>query len=665
MNKVSHLLVILGLILALLFISDRIANSGCPGAKRRAQPAETEAERQAREERERQEQERRKQEAEQQSAAERERSRREGLDNWEKSQMKESKGEETKKVEKKSESKGEESKKDDQSSQTQDGDSETPSGGGGISRPPLDIGLQPRIQNVSTATNFLVGVAEPWEVWWTFNRERYLNFRQPIEWEKVTGEDATRSVVKYKIYTDLFNILSDALQGKDMTLAWNAAVAIGRSGHPDANAQLQKAYQENPHVLVQNYALVGLGWLGATDATDFLGKALADKTAFAVTRSHAAVGLGYINHPSATAALKNTITAKGAQPDVDIIASSLFSLGLQKDASAIPILDNYLNGGQISDMRIRSYAALALGHIGNKDALQKLKKAVNDKNNNIRMSVAIALGSVNEPKAKDELLSLLQDKSEPVRGMAAIALAQSVIKYPSKKHTPKVMGDRLLKLRQECKRSGQGLTIMALGILGDERAKPEFKNILADRKKSDLVKGSAIIGLGLLKDKEAVPVLIDLFQKRPDDPILSPYIILALGMIGDEPATEALLPIWAQADKNISRVAYTNLAVALTMLGKRKEVIDQLVKHSAKGQNSSLRQYALHTLGIVGDRESAQAFVDACTDENDASIKSYAVTGIGLLLEKSPVPLITYWISTNNTEVSTLIIEHLLPIPAW
>ena len=553
------------------------------------------------------------------------------------------------------------------------------SGGGGeisptassVARPPLSVGLQPRLPTIRTmggspesAVSSLLGVVEPWEVWWTLNREKYLNFRQPIEWVTVKETEGTRTVIRHQIYNDLYNILVKSLEGKDYTLAWNAALALGRAGDTAAIPQLKKAFMESPHPLVVNYSLVALGWMKDASVVKVLSEAIADKNQAEIIRSHAAVALGYVNDPASIKALQEVISDKDFKKQSDVVSSALFSLGMIQDAASVKLLGGILNSQTRIDSKIRAYAALGLGQIGNKDAFLELKKAVADKEKNVRMSVVIALGLVNEPKAKDELISLLKDKEEGIRGMAAISLAQSAIKYPDKAHTSKAVADALLNSLVESKREGQGLIVIALGILGDQRAKPEFNKIMDNKKKSNLIKGSVIVAYGLLKDKEVVPLLIGMLNKCPDDPILAPYLILGLGMIGDERAADVIQSLWDKVDKNVSSVAYTNMAVALSMLGKRKEVVEQLTSHSAKGQNSTLRQYALHTLGLLADRDSAKVFVDAWNDENSA-VRIYAVVGIGLLMEKSPTPMIAQWLANNNTEINTWIIDHLLPIPSW
>ncbi|MFA5794168.1 MAG: HEAT repeat domain-containing protein [Candidatus Brocadiia bacterium] len=564
---------------------------------------------------------------------------------------------------------GKESKPSDSSEQsTEEGISPA---GRNASRPPLSEGLQPRLQSIRTEANAegqvvsLAGVVEPWEVWWTLNREQFLDFRQPIEWVTVKESEGSRSVIRHKIYDDLFNILVKSLEERDMTVAWNAAIALGRSGRAEAVKPLKKAYGNTPYILVKNYALISLGWLKDISSLDILTEVLLDKKMPEISRSHSAVALGYINDPVSIKALKDIVTDSDYRKQSDVVCAAMFSLGLLKDESSAKLLSGYLNSEKRLESRLRVYAALGLGHIGTDDAFAELKKCLVDKDKDVRVSAAMALGLVGQPKAKDELIIMLKDKDETVRGMAAVSLAQSIRQYPSKSVFAKSAADALLAALANSKREAQGLMILALGILGEPRLKPELKKIIEDRKKTDMLKGAAVIAYGLLKDKDAVPMLSEMLAKRPEDPVLAPYIILALGMIGQEKGVEAILPLWQAVDKNIGSVAYSNMAVALAMLGKRREVIDQLVKQSGPGQNNILRQYALYTLGLLADRQAAQSLVDACNESSNNNIKSYAVAGIGLLMENNRTPLITQWTAGNNTEVFTWIIDHLLPIPSW
>ena len=92
-----------------------------------------------------------------------------------------------------------------------------------ISRPSLGIGIQPLIQSILSLT----GAAEPWEVWWSRNRDRYLLFRTPIEWANISDQGGTKSYSISPIYDELINILSDSVGDKDHYVAFRAAISGG------------------------------------------------------------------------------------------------------------------------------------------------------------------------------------------------------------------------------------------------------------------------------------------------------------------------------------------------------------------------------------------------------------------------------------------------------
>ncbi|MFH1228515.1 MAG: HEAT repeat domain-containing protein [Planctomycetota bacterium] len=538
------------------------------------------------------------------------------------------------------------------------------------SRPPLSVGLQPRIESMRSST----GVAEPWEVWWTLNREKFLNFKQPIEWVSIKKtEGGTTSVVKSPVYEELLTVLKTALAEKDFTVVWNAALALGRSGDPAVLESLQTAFKEAKQILVKDYSILAMGWLGDNAAIETLKPVATDKAEQEVVRSHAVAALGYLKDPAVYGILKDISGDKENNKFADLQAAVAIAMGLTRDDSAVAALAALLNGSEKISPKIRGYAALGLGRIANEEAFKELKKALNDRDKEVRISVAMALGmvnvgpagSANEPKKiQEELINLLKDKESIIRGLAAISLAQIAVRNKEVMDMKAVVSALPKALKETRTAEGDGLVVLAMGILGDDSYKVEFKNIMEDRKKRQFLKAAVVVASGIMKDNSQAPALIAMLKKQPNDPIMSPYIILALGMMGDEKAVEAIQSVWANVDKNVMSSAYTNMAVALSMLGKRSEIVAQLVQHT-KGANETLKQYAFHTLGMLCDKESAKAFVDGYNNEKSDTNKVYIVTGIGLMLEKTSFPLIVEWTGNNNPEIATLIIDHLLPVPTW
>jgi HEAT repeat protein len=222
----------------------------------------------------------------------------------------------------------------------------------------------------------------------------------------------------------------------------------------------------------------------------------------------------------------------------------------------------------------------------------------------------------------------------------------------------------------------EGMIVLALGLLGDERAEPFIRNLLVNRRTRLTLKGATALSLGLLKDTDALDDLLALAQKQQDEPLIIPHITLALGMLGktavspadrgNEKSVEMLVKLWDKAQKNIFGVAYTNIAVALTMLGKRDEIVlPRLKKDCAKDADIAIRPFALHTLGLVGTREMAQIFIDLYENETNDNIRNAVVYSIGFFMDKSPAPQVTRIMADNNHSLFTWVVQHLLPMPQW
>lgn len=561
------------------------------------------------------------------------------------------------------------------------------------SRPPLGPGIQPLIQSMRSGGSNLLGTAEPWEAWWTRNRELYLNVHQPIEWVKII-EGGTKSVKRFEVYDRLIELLIKGVEEKDQYVAFRSAVALGMAKAEPSNTALKKAYAAEKRFFVKNNVVFGLGLTGDAQCAEIVRETLANKGP-ALSRCYAAAALGFVNDPAVIKLLHEIASQK---EDAEVLCCAALSLGNIGDLSSIPILVKLLNpikGQELrKDGRIRVHAALALGRIGRKIAsapagpvkvategeeetndkdstpqpsadaevrksiLAELGKSAADKDRDVRAAVAIALGLMKAEESKDILLNMLKDSTGLVRGLAAVALTQSGIKD---------IYDTLNKALQKSGEEDKGLIIIALGLLGDEKIKPKLREIVQSRKEKMLTKGAAAIALGLLKDTEAIQPLAEIIKKQ-DNPSLSPYVILTLGMIGDGNAVEPLKKKWEDVDnKNINAIAYTNLAVALTLLGKRDElVIPRLLKHCAKDAPETLKVYAFHTLGIIGTRDIAQTFVDAFNDENTtAEVRKSIVTGVGFLLDKNSAPQINRFTAESHFDIYMIIMDHILPIPVW
>jgi len=524
----------------------------------------------------------------------------------------------------------------------------------------MGFGFQPRIFDLTLGkTTTLLGVVEPWEVWWSRNRFQYLKFRKPLEFFKKTDDGYVKVI---REYDEIGNLFLKALKDSSMYVAASAAMGLSKFNDPKTIDPLKKAFNAENRLYIENNILLALGLCGSPEGVYLLKETLKNKKDTELNRSYAAIGLGFIkDSEEVLRILKETIS----QPDKpEVLAVAAMSLGNLKDQSATALLGKLLNGGvsyqgDKQAEQVRCYAALGLGRMGTRDAYAELAKAVDDKDKDVKASVTIALGTTKLSDAFTPLSQLLKDRDLLVRGFAATAIGQ----IPDKNVFPQLSSALAVNRDAQV----EGMIVLGMGLSGDKKAVPELQKILNNRSKRPLIKGAAAIALGLLKDKSSAPIIADMLDDKRVDALLAPYLITSLGMIGDEKSIATLKVIWEKISaRYMTDIAYTNLAVALTMLGAGNEVVlPQLRKQMQKTELGSLRQHAFHSAGLVGNADFIKDFISAYDNENDSQVREYVINGLGFLVDTNEAPLMTKVTADNDHNVFMMIMEHLLYLPNW
>ncbi|HLD36838.1 MAG TPA: HEAT repeat domain-containing protein, partial [Planctomycetota bacterium] len=526
-----------------------------------------------------------------------------------------------------------------------------------ITRPSLDFGLQPRIQAMTLGTSNLLGIVEPWEVWWTRNRVRYLKFRTPVEFIKKSNDGYVNIA---KEYDEVFNLFNKALHDKDLYVRVAAAQGLSKMGDNKVNAILKKAFYDENQLYVENNIIFAMGLMGDAVNAIVLKEIAVNKQETEINRAYAILALGYVKSNEDVVKVLKELASKSDKPEV--MASAALSLGNLKEASAVPILAKLIQSGlfyqgEKYDPKIRAYAALGLGRIGTKEAVAELKKSLDEKDKGVQECVAIALGTTKLTEAINPLSQLLADRDLSVRGFAAISLSQ----IPDKAVYP-----LLLNAYQNAKTPQlDGMIVLAMGLNGDKRAIPELQKIITTKTKRPLLKGAAAIALGLLKDTSSTQIIMDLLDKTTD-PVLSAHLIMGLGMIGDSKALEMIKDKWEKVGDKTTNVAYTNMAVALSMLGARDAVVMPIIrKHFDKKEMTALRQHALHSAGLIGGKDIVSDMVKLYDDEANPQVRNYIISSLGFIVDVNEIPLIAKVTADNDYNVFMWIMEHLLPLPLW
>ena len=518
-------------------------------------------------------------------------------------------------------------------------------------RPAAGTGLEPFIPNP-------VELIPDWEVWWTRNRLYYLPFKKPFAGigEKTdTAGKESRTVARRFDSQKAFDFLVKSLADKHPNVRATAAFALAKSGNKDAIPHIKKIFTGDKDFNAKNISGLSLAVLGDTGSIDSFKEIINDKKEYVVSKAYAALALGYLKDKKSVDILKETLDPK-KRLHKEIQCSALLALGNLRDESVVSFLEEIINDRRRHE-DVRAYATLALGRINSEKVLKPLTKMASVRNPKIRASAAISLGLLKSPDAKTTLLKLLKkDKSTEVRSYAAIALAQSGIKDAAKTLT-KIVRKRDFNM--------QGFALLSLGILGDEKAAKNIRKSLGKKKKKgSFARDIAALSLGLLKDKESVPGLIAIVEKEKSfDSVARQYAILALGMIGDESAVPVLEKTFkaARSDTALANMAYNNLTVALSMLGKKKEVLNTLyeqLKDPATDQDMMLR--VLNGIGYLGDESSIAPLIDYYGRVETDTLRMYAVMALGFVLDKNKISPLYKITADNNINIHLTVLDYIL-----
>jgi HEAT repeat protein len=218
----------------------------------------------------------------------------------------------------------------------------------------------------------------------------------------------------------------------------------------------------------------GTGGCPAAVRTRAIAKLVTTFQARASNRSFAALGLGLATmnldgaeRAQASELLRDTLARTAG--DVEQRGGMCIALGLMKDMASAGVLQSILLD-RAADSRLRGIAAIGLGLIGDKGALEPVREVLGEKEDrDLRVNTAIAAGLLRDRQAVDTMVDILKDtkSSQFVLGSAATALGQ----------------------------------------IGDRRAVEPLASILQDGKYPDLLRALSCVALGQIGSRSDLPVL--------------------------------------------------------------------------------------------------------------------------------------------------------------
>jgi len=239
-----------------------------------------------------------------------------------------------------------------------------------------------------------------------------------------TGNPALREVAALGLglvgAEDASDALMAGLRDSEAAVRANSAWALGRIESGRALGALTGLFRD-PVEMVRAAAVVAVGHMDSTSAVATLTRVVRQDEAPSVRRV-AAWALGQLEAHEAVSALTGALAE---DHDADVREMAAWALGEIEDHSATSALTAAAKGDADDD--VRETAVWALAEIGDRSATDVLGQIVaNDKSSRVRGTAAWGIGQIEDDdgRAPAGLMQALKDASSDTRMKAAWALGQ-------------------------------------------------------------------------------------------------------------------------------------------------------------------------------------------------------------------------------------------------
>jgi len=267
---------------------------------------------------------------------------------------------------------------------------------------------------------------------------------------------------------------------------------------------------------------------------------------------------------------------------------------------------------------VRSQAVKSLGLIRHPNAVSPLIDVVKETGEeaNIRGMAAVALGQIGDLQAVPYLIPLLDHPDPIICSNVARALGQIGDRSAVK---PMITTLKQMQTREPLQKLVVSILIEGLGKMGEEAVSPLLE-LLNKSSLPDPVPSQIVNILGQIGDRRAVRSLI---QRLDDASGRMRYeAALALRSIGDPVAIPPLVDHLEDVQPNVV------FAVALALAGLGDSHALHHLTSVLKTGRAEQRKQAVKALGALGDRQATLNLVAALND-NDQAVRQLAATSLG------------------------------------
>lgn len=581
---------------------------------------------------------------------------------------------------------------------------------------------------------------ENWVFWYHNNKEDIENLKQAL-YTRVASEnplyvmggknesnraDSTHDT-RAKVESDIIPALLWAMDPKNsghQDTESAAYIALAKMAKDPAQIELiGKGLDKGNNQLVIESAALALGLLRREASAQPFSAVELDKvrsTLFTTfedekhqtrTRGFAALAIGLLgDQPTGSSGTDATTSAAATTARLfsylerdygnqDLPVSVLMAIGLQPSTSITDAQRDLLREcvakekmGKLDVQGIVvSYAALALGRIGDSRDIKVLSNAMTNrraKDKNIKRSAAIGLGLLGRlvsgedrvNVAKTLLDSMDKAKDASTENFGVISLAYLVMEDVKAGKTDVLSGskagDFLLALAEDGKYLTRPFGALGLALIGREigdettlEAYGEFRSkslaILRDGLESKKLdpRGRAAFAtsLGIIRDGQSVKNLVGIVANDKEDEELRGYSALALGLIG-KATRDVLVPIRKALSERRSEELRQQTATALGLL-QDKEAVPLLLEELKNATSQNAKGQVVLALAKVGDARAVVPLVELLksTKEQDLT-RALACAGLGVIGDLEWIPSLSRISKNLNYRASVDVINEVVTI---
>jgi HEAT repeat protein len=312
-----------------------------------------------------------------------------------------------------------------------------------------------------------------------------------------------------------------------------------------------------------------------------------------------------------------------------------------------PAVDPLIKALKDDNPSVRSYAAGALGIIGDHKATDPLIKTLKDNDRGVRIAASRALGELKDQKAIEPLIETLKDQDPEVRVYAANSLG-----FLGSKNAV----EPLIKLLKDENETVVNSAIISLGQLKDPRATEHLCEIIKHDDISTTPAGDstthyegsasihqeAIYALGEIEDPRAVDTLLD----KLADKEIGYSAATSLGRIKGEYVFGKLIKLLDSKDPTIR----TNAVVVYEFI-QDPAAVPILIK-MLNDQDPEVRRETATALGHFKEPEdivqTEQPLINTLEDSN-VEVQAAAAGSLGRIESKKSIPLLAKLIQSNDS----------------